>query len=163
MEQNTVFQINDIVVHCREGLSTVVSITTMGDKQYYLVKTHRNGEDTIYVPVESSNNIIRNVMTSKEADQLLAFMKTIQKDFNPNTKQRRDAYKRALISGDIKEIAYLSRSLFFFNNAEEIKLGAVDLEMLTYAHNMLLDELALSYNTKRELIEELVNSKIENM
>ena len=91
--------------------------------------------------------------------------KKIEKEFNTNTKQRRDAYKRRLSSGDVKDIAYLYKQLYFYHliggeNNSEIKLGPVDIDMLSYAENMLLDELAITYAIPREEIKAFVEKKI---
>ena len=162
------FKINDSVIHCREGLSTIVAMNNMNGKDYFLVSVNRNSGETIYVPVETANNIIRPLMNKKDADDLLLFIKKIKKDFNSNTKQRRDAYKKKLSSGDVKEIAYLYRQLYFYEkiggeNNTEIKLGPVDIDMLEYAQNMLLDEFALTYEVARSEIKEFVEKRISKL
>ena len=162
------FKINDSVIHCREGLSTIVAINNMNGKDYFLVSVNRNSGETIYVPVDTANNIIRPLMNKKEADDLLLFIKKIKKDFNSNTKQRRDAYKKKLSSGDVKEIAYLYRQLYFYEkiggeNNTEIKLGPVDIDMLEYAQNMLMDEFAITYNVKRDEVKGFIEKRISKL
>ena len=146
------FNVNNEVIHCREGLSTIIGSKEMNGKEY---------------PVDSADSIIRHIMTVKEADELLKLVKKIGKDFNTNTKQRRDAYKKRLSSGDVKDIAYLYRQLFFYNklgeNNDEIKLGPVDLDMLNYAKNMLLDELAITYKQPRESVEKFIDERIASL
>lgn len=159
------FKINDSVIHCREGLSVIVGSKDMNGKEYFLVSVKHNSGETIYVPVDTVSSIIRPLMNKKEADSLLSFIKKIEKEFNTNTKQRRDAYKRRLSSGDVKDIAYLYKQLYFYNliggeNNTEIKLGPVDIDMLSYAENMLLDELAITYSIPREEIKAFVEKKI---
>jgi len=159
------FKINDSVIHCREGLSVIVGSKDMNGKEYFLVSVKHNSGETIYVPVDTASSIIRPLMDKKAADSLLSFIKKIEKEFNTNTKQRRDAYKRRLSSGDVKDIAYLYKQLYFYNliggeNNTEIKLGPVDIDMLSYAENMLLDELAITYSISREEIKAFVEKKI---
>ena len=159
------FKINDSVIHCREGLSVIVGSKDMNGKEYFLVSVKHNSGETIYVPVDTASSIIRPLMNKKEADSLLSFIKKIEKEFNTNTKQRRDAYKRRLSSGDVKDIAYLYKQLYFYNliggeNNTEIKLGPVDIDMLSYAENMLLDELSITYSIPREDIKAFVEKKI---
>ena len=161
------FKINDSVIHCREGLSVIVGSKDMNGKEYFLVSVKHNSGETIYVPVDTASSIIRPLMDKKAADSLLSFIKKIEKEFNTNTKQRRDAYKKRLSSGDVKDIAYLYRQLFFYNklgeNNDEIKLGPVDLDMLNYAKNMLLDELAITYKQQRESVEKFVEERISSL
>lgn len=162
------FSVNNEVIHCREGLSTIIGSKEMNGKEYFLVRVNRISGETFYVPVDSANSIIRHIMNVEEADELLKLVKKIGKDFNTNTKQRRDAYKKRLSSGDVKDIAYLYRQLFFYHKIgaeenDEIKLGPVDLEMLNYAKNMLLDELAISYSQPRDAVEGFVEKRIASL
>lgn len=162
------FKINDSVIHCREGLSTIVSISNMNGKDYFLVSVNRNSGENIYVPVETAANIIRPLMSQKEANDLLKYIKKIKKEFNSNTKQRRDAYKKMLSSGNVKEIAYLYRQLYFYEkiggeNNTEIKLGPVDIDMLSYAENMLMDELSLTYAVPREETRAYIEKRISKL
>ena len=162
------FKINDSVIHCREGLSTIVSMNNMNGKDYFLVSVNRSSGETIYVPVETANNIIRPLMNKKEADELLKYIKKIKKEFNANTKQRRDAYKKMLSSGNVKEIAYLYRQLYFYEqiggeNNTEIKLGPVDIDMLSYAENMLMDELSITYGVERGEVKAFVQKRIAKL
>ena len=81
---------------------------------------------------------------------------------------RRDSYKKRLGSGNVEDIAYLYRQLYFYNkiggeNNTEIKLGPVDIDMLSYAKNMLLDELAISYKVEREDVEEYIEKRIKKL
>ena len=162
------FKINDSVIHCREGLSTIISMNSINGRDYFLVKTHQASGETIYVPVETATSIIRPVLNPDEADEVLRYIKSIEKEFNTNTKQRRDAYKRRLSSGNVKDIAYLYRQLYFYyqiggENNEEIKLGPVDIDMLSYAKNMLLDEFALTYSVDREKTESFIENRIKKI
>lgn len=160
------FKVNDEVIHCREGLATIIGSREMNGKNYFLVRANRISGETCYVPIDSADSIIREIMDQKQADKLLKYIKSIEKDFNSNTKQRRDAYKKRLSSGNVKDIAYLYRQLSLYNelggeNNEEIKLGPVDLDMLCYARDMLLDELAKSYKQSRENIAGFVEERIK--
>ena len=133
---DTDFKLNDLVMHCREGLSTIVDTKVMGDNEYFLVKVKRGSGETIYVPKNRANAIIRHLMSEEEADELLRYAKTIEKEFNSNTKQRRDAYKR---------------------------LGPVDIDMLSYASNMILDEAAIVFNVERDKIKDFLNERAKKL
>ena len=157
------FKIGQQVIHCRDGLAVVVGNTSMADKDYYIVKTVRGSGENIYVPVERANQIIRFLMTEEEADKLVEYIKTIPLEFNPNTKQRRDAIKKRLLSGDVKDNAFLLKQLYFFKtlNDGSIKYGSLDVDMLSFASNNLLDEFALSYKKNRDEIEAFIFAKIK--
>ncbi|MCR5185293.1 MAG: hypothetical protein K6C32_04365 [Bacilli bacterium] len=156
------YEIGDKVIHCRNGVSTIVGMKEMMERQYFVIHALRGDKENIYVPVVGSENIIRPVMDVAFADNLLHELASVKKEFNPNTKQRRDGFKRRLSSGNINDIAYLYRQKCLFDQyPEDVKLGPADLDMLEFASNILLDELALTYNADREKIEEIIAKKIK--
>lgn len=156
------YSLQDKVIHCRNGVSTIVNETVMGEREYYVIRALRGDQENIYVPKIGCENIIRSVMDEAQADALLSSLKDCQKEFNPNTKQRRDAFKRRLSSGDAKDIAYLYRQYYLYMRYPEgIKLGPADVDMLEYATNILLDELSITYKVSREEVEKIVIKKIE--
>ena len=155
-------KVGDLVIHCRDGLAKITGETRINDRAFFLVHIVRDSNETIYVPVIGAENIIRPIMAKEEADALVEYMNTIPLEYNKNTKQRRDLFKKKLAFGDVKEIAYLFRQLYLFKAyPDEVKLGPVDTDMLGYASNNLLDELALSYDIPRDKIQEYVYSKMK--
>ena len=144
------FKVNDKVIHAREGLSTIVDIVTMGEREYFVVHTGAGVGENIYVLTSNTNNIIRPIMSKDEAHEVLDYMKTVKAEFISNTKQRRDQYKRRLLSGNVHDLAYLAVQLYFFNYynsiGQVVKLGPTDIQMLKDAESILFDEMALSFN-----------------
>lgn len=144
------------VIHCREGLAVIVNETIIADNGYYVVQTARGAGENIYVPIERANVIIRPILTKKEADELIEYMRGVEIEFNPNTKQRRDSLKRRLGSGDVHDVANLFKQYYFFKTLKDgsVRFGPVDLDMLQYATNNLLDELSITYEKSRNEIED---------
>ena len=155
------FKVNDKVIHAREGLSTIVNITTMGDREYFVIHANRGGGENIYVLTNNTSNIIRPIMDEQAAREVIKYMKTVVAEFISNTKQRRDQYKKRLLSGNVLDLAYLSRQLYFYNyynaNGQPIKLGPTDVQMLKDAEMILFDEFALSFNKPREEVINFVS------
>ena len=152
------YKINDRVVHAREGLSTITNITTMMDREYYVVVADKGERENIYVLKERTENIIRPIMSLEEGMKVVEYMKTVKAEFISNTKQRRDQYRKRLLSGNVLDLAYLSRQLYFFNYynsiGQVVKLGPTDLQMLKDAEKVLFDELALSFNVDRDKVDQ---------
>jgi len=150
------------VIHCRDGLAVIVDEIFMSGKTYFIVKTVRGDGENIYVPIDRAEAIIRPLLNVKEANALLERGKTIEVEYNPNTKQRRDSLKRRLGSGDVNDSIHLLKQLYFYKTLKDgsVKYGPVDLDMIQYASNNLLDELAIVFNIDREKIEEFVFKKI---
>lgn len=150
------------VVHCRDGLAVIVDETIISDKEYFVVKTIRGGGENIYVSKERAENIIRPIMDQKMANNLFEYAKTVEVEYNSNTKQRRDSLKRRLSSGDVKDIVFLVKQLYFYRNKNDgsIKYGPVDLDMLQFATNNFFDELAITFQKPRDDMEEFVYRKL---
>ena len=156
------FKVNDIVVHCREGLSTIVGETDIAGNAYFVIVSRKNPKENIYVMKSRTENIIRPVMNEAQAKEVINYMKTVDAAFISNTKQRRDLYKKKLLSGNVYDLAYLSRQLYFFNyynsHGQLVKLGPTDLQMLKDEEAILFDEFAISFSTAREEVAEVVSS-----
>ena len=158
------FKVNEVVVHCREGLSTIVGETEIAGNAYFVIVSRKNPKENIYVLKTRTDNIIRPVMNEVEAKEVINFMKTVEAGFISNTKQRRDLYKKKLLSGNVYDLAYLSRQLYFFNyynsHGQLVKLGPTDLQMLKDSESILFDEFAISFHCDREKVEEVVTQLI---
>ena len=160
------FQVDQTVIHKREGLATIVSTALIGDKQYYLLKAARGDGETIYVPGDSTATIIRPVMNVDEAQEVLDYMAAVQMEYTSNTKQRRDFYKRLLNSGETQDIAFLTMQLRIYELSNhdsenpDMKLGLMDIDILSKADNILMDEFALTFEKGRDDIKEFIFKKI---
>ena len=158
------YKVGDRVVHAREGLSTIMSTTVIGGNEYFVVVSDKGDKENIYVLKSRTENIIRPIMSSEESHKVIEYMKSVNAEFLSNTKQRRDLYRKKLLSGNVLDLAYLSRQLYFYNyynaNGQVVKLGPTDLQMLKDAEKILFDELAISFDVEREelpkKIEELI-------
>ena len=154
------FEVNDKVIHSREGLSTIVAITNMAGNDYFIIHADRGGGENIYVLVNNTGTLIRKIMNRDEALEVIEYMKDVKAEFISNTKQRRDIYKRKLLSGNVRDLAYLSRQLYFYNyynqNGQPVRLGPTDVQLLKDAEMILFDELALSFMVVREEIGDYV-------
>ena len=152
------------IIHCRDGLGVVVDETIIAENGYFVVRTARGGGENIYVPKSRAESIIRPIMNIEQADELVLYIKELEIQFNPNTKQRRDALKRCLGSGDVHEVANLFKQLYLYKRCNDgsIKFGPVDLDMLEYASKNLLDELSVTYSMGRNEIEEYIYNRISN-
>ncbi len=158
------FEKHQKVIHAREGLSTIVDIREMGGRSYYVIHSDRGTGENIYVLVDNVAHLIRPILSIDEAKEVLKYMKTVPAEFISNTKQRRDQYKKRLLSGSVLDLAYLSRQLYLYNyynaNGQPVKLGPTDVQMLKDAETILFDELAISFGKPREEIVEYISELI---
>lgn len=154
------YNVGDRVIHSREGLSTIKDITSISGNEYFVVVSDKGDRENIYVLKNRTENIIRPIMDLKAANKLMEYMKSVEAEFISNTKQRRDQYRRRLLSGSVQDLAYLTKQLYFFNYynsiGQVVKLGPTDLQMLKDAEKMLYDELAISFKLDREQVDQKV-------
>lgn len=156
------FEIGERVIHCRDGLATINEKINMNGKDFYLVSSVRGDSETIFVPVDRAELIIRPIMKVEEAEKVIDYMNTIEFDFNRNTKQRRDLFKKKLSSGDINEIAYLFRQYYLYKkHPDDVKLGPADIDMLEYATKNILDEFSLTYNLPMDKVGAFLDKKMK--
>ena len=158
------FEINQMVIHFREGLSLIVETKEMEGTEYFIVLPQHEGGEKIYVPIQRADAVLRPIYDKNDIGELISYMKNIRPEFFSNTKQRRDVFKRKLGSGDIKDLAYLSMLLYFYQNPNvldvPVKFGPADVDMLKYASRTLFDELALSLDIPRDQIEEHIFKEV---
>ena len=158
------YKVGDRVIHAREGLSTITSETSIAGNDYFVVVADKGDRENIYVMKSRTENIIRPIMSVEEATKVFEYMKTIGAEFISNTKQRRDQYRRRLLSGSVYDLAYLSRQLYFYyyynENGNVVKLGPTDLQMLKDAEKILFDELALSLNADGEELKQKIKKAL---
>ena len=158
------YKIGDRVIHSREGLSTILSETNIAGNDYFVVVADKGDRENIYVLKSRTENIIRPIMTKDEAQKVFEYMRTVGPEFISNTKQRRDQYRKRLLSGSVFDLAYLSRQLYFYYYYNEIgqvvKLGPTDLQMLKDAERILFDELSLSLELSLEDLKKAVKKAL---
>jgi RNA polymerase-interacting CarD/CdnL/TRCF family regulator len=161
------FKVNDIVVHYRDGLAVITGTANMSGIDYFTLKAKRTNNVAIYVPVANATKIIRPVMDKENADGILMYMLQLEEEFNANTKQRRDDFKRRIASGNILDIVYLVKQLYLYQTAEQlpekVKFGPVDFDILESAKNMLLDELAITYDVDRDKVTDYIDKKMKEL
>lgn len=161
------FKVNDIVLHYRSGVATITGTATFDNIEYFVLKAKRDQSVSIYIPIENATQVIRPIMDEANADAIILYMKGIEPNFNPNTKQRRDDYKRRLASGNILDIAFLVRHLFLYKHAEtlpdKVKFGQVDFDILQNARNLLYDEFCITYNVSEDEIDDFVEERMKKL
>ncbi len=161
------YEVDSVVIHKHEGLCTIQGIVDMGGKKYYLLKAKRGDNENIYVPVENADTIIRTLMTKKAADSILKYMAGLSDDIIANTKQRRDYFKKKLLSGQIEDIVYLAKQLYLYDTKKDlpadVHFGNLDIELLEQATNILYDELEYIFNLNRDGIYNYISSYLSSI
>lgn len=159
------YKLKQQVMHFREGLSLISEIREMEGVEYFIVQPLHEGGEMIYVPIERADVIIRPIILKNDVEGLFEYMRSTQPEYFSNTKQRRDVFKRRLGSGNIKDLAFLTMLLYFYQHPEvvetPVKFGPADIDMLKYATRTLYDELSVALKIPRDQIEGYVLEQIK--
>ena len=155
------FNIGDKVVYPMHGAGTIESIEEkdiLGEKQsYYIIKMP--GEVKVMVPTAKAEGIgVRDVINEETAGKVFKVLTTDSTEMSMNWNKRYRDNMEKMKSGDAYEIADVVRNLSFKQKEKGLSTG--EKKMLLNAKQILISELTLAQNAKKEDIEELVNDTI---
>ena len=155
------FNVGDKVVYPMHGAGTIESIEEkdiLGEKQsYYIIKMP--GEVKVMVPTAKAEGIgVRDVINEETAGKVFKVLTTDSTEMSMNWNKRYRDNMEKMKSGDAYEIADVVRNLSFKQKEKGLSTG--EKKMLLNAKQILISELTLAQNAKKEDIEELVNDTI---
>lgn len=156
------FSIGDKVVYPMHGAGIIEGIEekdVLGEKQnYYIIKMP--GEVKVMVPTAKANDVgVRDIIDSNTASKVFQVLETNSTQMEMNWNKRYRDNMEKMKSGDIYEVADVVRNLSFKQKEKGLSTG--EKKMLLNAKQILVSELTLAENSKKEDIEEMVNSKID--
>lgn len=155
--------IGKIIVHKKHGICRISQHVQMSGQNYYQLTPHFDESMSIFVPVSKENELLREVLSKSEADDLISYMREIDENLIEDTKERRDDFHKKFSSGELKDLAYICRKLFLLKKSKEetnAKFCLTDSTMFEKANKMLLDELSIAYNIDRSQIFDYVSKLI---
>lgn len=157
------FNIGDKVVYPMHGAGIIEGIEEkdiLGEKQnYYIIKMP--GEVKVMVPTAKATDVgVRDIIDSSTANNVFKILETNSTEMSTSWNKRYRDNMDKIKSGDIYEVADVVRNLSFKQKEKGLSTG--EKKMLLNAKQILVSELTLAENSKKEEIEEMVNSKINN-
>lgn len=156
------FNIGDKVVYPMHGAGIIEGIeekSVLGEKQnYYIIKMP--GEVKVMVPTAKAADVgVRDIIDSNATSKVFKVLESSTAEIEMNWNKRYRDNMEKMKSGDIYEVADVVRSLSFKQKEKGLSTG--EKKMLLNAKQILVSELTLAENSKKEEIEEMVNSKID--
>ncbi|MBO5413064.1 MAG: CarD family transcriptional regulator [Clostridia bacterium] len=156
------FNIGDKVVYPMHGAGIIEGIEekdVLGEKQnYYIIKMP--GEVKVMVPTAKAADVgVRDIIDSNTASKVFKVLETNSTEMSMNWNKRYRDNMEKIKSGDIYEVADVVRNLSFKQKEKGLSTG--EKKMLLNAKQILVSELTLAENSKKEEIEDMVNSKID--
>ena len=157
------FNIGDKVVYPMHGAGIIEGIEEkdiLVEKQnYYIIKMP--GEVKVMVPTAKATDVgVRDIIDSSTANNVFKVLETNSTEMSASWNKRYRDNMDKIKSGDIYEVADVVRNLSFKQKEKGLSTG--EKKMLLNAKQILVSELTLAENSKKEEIEEMVNSKIDN-
>lgn len=156
------FNVGDKVVYPMHGAGVIQNIEekdVLGEKTaYYIIKMP--GEVKVMVPTAKAEEVgMRGIIDGETASKVFKVLETDSTEMSLNWNKRYRDNMEKMKSGDIYEIADVVRNLSFKQKERGLSTG--EKKMLLNAREILVSELTLAQNSDQNVIEAMVNTKID--
>lgn len=148
------YKIGDYVLYGFSGSCQVVEIGSLPfggpDKIYYSLKPVYDARSTIYVPVDREDEIIRKVITKKEAEKILTEITSV---LPAECAFEREACEQVLKSGDNVEVSKVIKQLRIMrkeNRKNHKGLNISEERILRDAERIFFSEIATAFDMSME-------------
>lgn len=146
---NGIFLIKDIAKRTsNEGVS----------EDWYVLLSDNDGVMTsVMTPVD--NNIIRPILSKNEVKKLIKAMPDIPSVWIEDKHRRHESFKSLLDSGNIYKLVQVINSIERAKRKKEEDnktISEKDQEILTFAQDLLYMEVALSFDIKKDEVQEFI-------
>lgn len=164
------FEVGEYVVCGNKGVCIVEDITTLDiagvdkKRKYYILKPIYQTGSTVYVPVDSSRESMRQVMKCKDAQKLIDTIPDVPLLRIANDKLTEQTYKECLKSGNCEEWVRIIKTIWVRKQARlqaGRKVTSVDAKYFHMAEESLYGELAVALNLSRDAVAEYIAEVIE--
>ena len=143
------YQTGDKVVYGNVGVCKVLEISELDfmddHKMYYTLQPYYDDNRTIYAPLEGHKHKIRPMISKEEAESFIEKLPTIEPGNYENEKERKEAYRDVILSGDMTKWASMIHYIYRREQqraAKGQKISAHYLEEMRGVERLLLGELA---------------------
>lgn len=156
------FQVGDKIVHPMHGAGVIADIAQRKVngvvRTYYELKLPIGGM-LVMIPTENTQEIgVRPVIAKEQVEQILAAVKQIKVEMDPNWNRRyRDNLLR-MKSGDLLEVARVVKGLMHRDSTRGLSTG--ERKMLHSARQILISELVLVLGCDYEEAEARINGAL---
>lgn len=164
------FEVGEYVVCGNKGVCKVEDITTLDiagvdkGRKYYILKPIYQTGSTVYVPVDSARESMRQVMRCQDAQKLIDTIPDVPPLIIPNDKLTEQTYKECLRSGNCEDWVRVIKTIWGRKQARlqaGRKITSVDAKYIHMAEESLYGELAVALNLSRDAVAECVAEGIE--
>ena len=156
------FKIGDKIVYPMHGAGIIDSVQTkefLGEEKEYFILKMPIGNMDISIPKANINKMnIRDVISKKEGEEILAILEQDPKDLNSNWNLRYRENQEILKTGDIFKIANMVRDLVALD--DDKGLSTTEKKLLNRARRIMASELVMSGSLERDEAEKMIDESI---
>ena len=156
------FKIGDKIVYPMHGAGIIDSVQTkefLGEEKEYFILKMPIGNMDISIPKANINKMnIRDVISKKEGEEILAILEEDPKDLNSNWNLRYRENQEILKTGDIFKIANMVRDLVALD--DDKGLSTTEKKLLNRARRIMASELVMSGSLERDEAEKMIDESI---
>ena len=156
------FKIGDKIVYPMHGAGIIDSVETkefLGEEKEYCILKMPIGNMDISIPKANINKMnIRDVISKKEGEEILAILEQDPKDLNSNWNLRYRENQEILKTGDIFKIANMVRDLVALD--DDKGLSTTEKKLLNRARRIMASELVMSGSLERDEAEKMIDESI---
>lgn len=165
------FKKGDCIVYGSTGICEVLDVTTMdmegipNNKLYYILKPYLKKGSEIFTPVDNKKTVIRDLISVKEAKELLQCIESLDEFKVTNEKFREDCYKQCVRGSDCMEIMKLIKTLHLRKYSRLVQgknFPSTDERYLKLAEDNLYAELAFVLNKDSKQISDYIEQQIHS-
>ena len=138
------YKMGEVIAHNKLGLCTIKEITQINDIDYYVLISNIDNTK-IMIPISNADKLTRKIITKEEIEELVNKIPNINIDLIKDFKTRMKTYDELLKSGEIENLAILSRTIYEYKK-ESKNLTVADKEIFKATEKILFDELAYVLN-----------------
>ena len=144
------------------GAGIIDSVETkefLGEEKEYFILKMPIGNMDISIPKVNINKMnIRDVISKKEGEEILAILEENPKELNSNWNLRYRENQEILKTGDIFKIANMVRDLVALD--EDKGLSTTEKKLLNRARRIMASELVMSGSLEKDQAEKMIDESI---
>lgn len=156
------FKIGDKIVYPMHGAGIIDSVETkefLGEEKEYFILKMPIGNMDISIPKANINKMnIRDVISKKEGEEILAILEEDPEELNSNWNLRYRKNQEILRTGDIFKIANMVRDLVALD--DDKGLSTTEKKLLNRARRIMASELVMSGSLEKDEAEKMIDESI---
>jgi len=163
------FKKGDCVICGGKGVCGIEDITKLNmpgvdrEREYFILKPLYMAASTVYIPVDTAKDSLRNVLTRDEAEELVRSIPQIPLIPITNDKLLEQEYRTCMKKNQCDEWIKIIKTIYL-RKQKRIEAGrkvtAVDTKYIKLAEDNLYGELAVSLDMPRESVEDYIINEL---